>query len=550
MLDLFTCQSPYQTNREDVKREQIDGFIDEVAGTDVDAIMVCPTAWRLPLYPSRVDPRWTPASDLRPLDEPGVECDVKYFERVYYRVRRYMQKGEDPLALTLAAARRNGFGAFISYRMNDHHYLQYESSPTHSSVWRDHWQWRLPHPGQAEPVEHQAHILNYLVPEVRAWYFAILRELAETYDIDGIEFDFMRSPQFFPADRIAEGTQLMTAFVRDVRNLLDDLGRRRGRRLLLGCRVPWALEGCAAIGLDVKGWDAAKLVDMVNISLFYKTTCEIRVDEFVRDIRHATTYGELNFVTTSGKTPYGYTNNINRRTTVEQYRALAFSFLTQGVQGISLFNFMYTRDHSFGDPRRIYPGEEPPFAALRGITDRAFLAAQAKHYVFPPSISYLGLDRIRGFRNLPMPLSGRQTREFTFFVADTPADGHFSAAVLKVELDKPEVEFKLVVRLNGTELTPFHGQGELFEPFSKEGLVGLDYMKHYRVPLACLRQGENTLAFAKASVGEYGKSGFTITMVELALYVPERVAAARREPLQRVNGPRRHARRGGRNGRE
>jgi hypothetical protein len=520
MLDLFTCQSPYQSYRDDVGRAQINGFIDEVAGTDVDAVMVCPTAWRLPLYPSVVDPRWTPEHDLAPAPEPGPECDLRYFERAYGRIRRYLRQGEDPLALTVAAARRNRLGVFISYRMNDHHYLQYEDCPTHSSLWRDHWQWRLPAPGQEQPSPGQAQPLNYLVPEVRAWYFAILKELLTNYDVDGLELDFMRSPRFFPETQIAAGRELMTAFVREIRALLDERGRQLGRRLLLGCRVPWTLEGCEAVGLDVQGWDAAGLVDQLNISLFFKATSEVRIADFVRRIGRAKTYGELNFVTVAGRTPYGYLNNINRRTTPEQYRTLAHSFLTQGAHGISLFNFMYTRDHALGDPRRIYRGAEPPFAVLRGITDRAFLARQAKHYIFPPSIGFLGLDRLGGFRSFPLSLSSRQAKEVTFYCADDPASGTFSAAAVKVEVDKPEAEFELVVKLNGRELEPFHGRGELFDPFSKEGLVGPDYIKHYRLPLEGLRQGENAVEFSKATVGEYGKQTLTITVFEFALYTP------------------------------
>ena len=46
MLILFTSQTPYQTYREPVHDDQVRGCVAELAGTGVDALMCCPTAWR------------------------------------------------------------------------------------------------------------------------------------------------------------------------------------------------------------------------------------------------------------------------------------------------------------------------------------------------------------------------------------------------------------------------------------------------------------------------------------------------------------------------
>jgi uncharacterized lipoprotein YddW (UPF0748 family) len=36
-----------------------------------------------------------------------------------------------------------------------------------------------------------------MIPEVRDYYFSILRELCTNYDVDGVELDFQRYPKFF-----------------------------------------------------------------------------------------------------------------------------------------------------------------------------------------------------------------------------------------------------------------------------------------------------------------------------------------------------------------
>ena len=38
---------------------------------------------------------------------------------------------------------------------------------------------------------------NWAVPEVRAQKFALIRELCENYDLDGLELDFLRFYSFF-----------------------------------------------------------------------------------------------------------------------------------------------------------------------------------------------------------------------------------------------------------------------------------------------------------------------------------------------------------------
>jgi hypothetical protein len=58
LLILGTACSPYQSYDDDIKDEQVTGFINELENTDVDVIMCCPTAWRRNLWYSQVDRHW------------------------------------------------------------------------------------------------------------------------------------------------------------------------------------------------------------------------------------------------------------------------------------------------------------------------------------------------------------------------------------------------------------------------------------------------------------------------------------------------------------
>ena len=229
LLCLFTTETPYQTYRTPVDDVQVTGYVRELKGTGVDALMICPQAWMTNLWPSKVDLRWS-----RPerVEERLPEDDLKYYEKVYQRVSRYMRQGKDPVALTVKTTREAGIAPLLSYRMNENHYTFCPDCPTHSDFWRKHPQYRL--------QKHDPN-LDYLHPEVQRYQLSLIDELINNYDIDGFECDFMRQAVFFPPDSVAEGTEVMTGIVRHIRTKLDEVGKQRGKRLYLCVRVPHVL---------------------------------------------------------------------------------------------------------------------------------------------------------------------------------------------------------------------------------------------------------------------------------------------------------------------
>ncbi len=58
--------------------------------------------------------------------------------KAYFRIRRYMMEGKDPVALTIRTARECGIAPFLSYRMNEHHYTNNAEAATHSKFWKEH----------------------------------------------------------------------------------------------------------------------------------------------------------------------------------------------------------------------------------------------------------------------------------------------------------------------------------------------------------------------------------------------------------------------------
>jgi hypothetical protein len=119
---------------------------------------------------------------------------------------------------------------------------------------------------------------SYAFPEVRQFMLSMIREAAETFAVDGVSLGFVRGPEFmgyeqpvlddFRAAYGADGRNVpfddprlraircryLTEFVGDVRQTLDDVGTKKGRRLALSAWVFESLPGNLDRGLDVEDW--------------------------------------------------------------------------------------------------------------------------------------------------------------------------------------------------------------------------------------------------------------------------------------------------------
>ena len=496
LLIAFITQSPRLAFTDDVTDAYISSFVHELRDTDVDCLMVCPTAWRCVLWPSAVDPRWEREDFER--EEPGCWTDLKFYERAFWRIRRYMKTGHDPVQVTVDAARQQDLNLFFSYRMNDNHYFWDRNCPTHDAF-------AVEHPEYSLDPEGRSICLDYGRAEVRDYYLALLRELCETYGPEGLELDFMRHPVFFPPGNEQEGRPILTDFVRRVRSMLDELGEDRDRRLALSVRVPHSPEACRAAALDVLEWDRQGLVDIINVSPHFICTLEpLELDAFRNQVRNARIYGELCHHTGQVQTG-AFTNNILCKCTPIQYETGAHAFLSQGADGISFFNFAYCRDNSLGEPRRAaFPGIEPRFDVLEHITDRARLHPKAKHYWLTT-----------GPGQLPADIPAQTSVDFPLTVYADPELYEFG--LLRILTEENHWERPLRALVNGHELQQTCYTGEPFVPDTFEGVPPPQQSIYYRLPPETLRNGTNVITLHNHIVKGW-LLGITCRKIELALY--------------------------------
>ena len=191
--------------------------------------------------------------------------------------RSYIEQGRDCLQLIIDFCRQHSIEVFWSLRMNDTHDNWFpEMYPEYKKRHPDHLLFQpgdigRPAVGRMEP-HMNATAVDFGRPEIRDRQIAIMEEVCGRYDIDGVEMDFMRQPIYFrptlegrPVE--AEHIEIMNGFVRRVRQMTEELGRKRGRPILVGCRVPNTVSSCREIGLDIERWPAEDLVDLIVTSL-------------------------------------------------------------------------------------------------------------------------------------------------------------------------------------------------------------------------------------------------------------------------------------------
>jgi len=477
---LFNHELLIVTGQKNNSPAYIASYIDKLAGTDVDAVLCCPTMWRTNVFPSQVDLGWKRYDPQQPLSK----------FKGYDYMMRYLQSGGDPVRETLDACRKQGKAFFISYRLNDHHYVTDRTWPTHHALWREHPEyWLADSDTSPYSGSDQVRLLNYLLAPVRDYYFAIIEELCTRYDVDGVELDFQRFPRFFPNAQMEEGRGVMTAFVQRIRQMLDQRGQQRGQRLPLCIRVPETLAKCEKAGLDVPGWDAAGLVDMINVSPSYIHTLELGIEEFKARAPHAKIYGEMNYVTYQNSKVSKFAR---RFTTIAAYRGSALNLLFRGADGLSLFNYDY-----------VAPDKRREMAeGLKRITDVEFLRLASKNYVVSS-----------GFGSLP----ATNEKTLNLVIPDDTTKVHFSRAVLRVETRADSSQQEIDVRLNGQALEACeHKERELFPPLADNaGYAAREMLKFYTVPLDALRCGNNCIELKNH---DRRKGSCTFVSLEVALY--------------------------------
>ena len=362
--------------------------------------------------------------------------------------------------------------------------------------------------------------LDYTYDGVRAGILTFIKEVLAAYEVDGVEFDYMRQCHMFEPGEGREKAHLLTDFTRKARQLLDAAAQRRGRsRLLLGVRVPQTLEECDYLGFDVTTWIKDGLVDYVVASDFFYTDFNAKTEDFVKltEATDCKIYPAISPVITWG--------NEHHLLRPEHYRAAAQNFYAFGAQGISPYNYQYHWQSmispSYPGPIYMWPAA---LGYLRELRDPQTAAQGDRHYLFHPlwekGAPTVGVkdDRIVLDRAESAPQGSQRFR-----VAEDLSDPKLRAILQFKAVGIAEDE-NLGIQINGT-VVPDSYVTRVFDPDGQNEWQGrelpafylyvIDLPRGMRDPL--ISNGDNQLTVRL--IPTEGENEGTVTIDELEVYV-------------------------------
>ena len=325
-------------------KRMLEEMIDEEAAAHVDALSYCLfTAFWSDLPNSKV-------TDLFPWRPPGVD-----------------EAGIDPLKVLMDRCRRHNMKFIADIRMNDRHGVP------PNGIMKEHPEWALFNGAW-----------DYQFDGVRQAMLDFTKEVLDTYDVDGIEYDYMRWCHMFKRGEGAANTDILTEFMRKSRKLLDDTAKRRGcERLLFGVRIPQLIGECEYLGYDLPTWIKECLVDYVVPSDFFHTDTNMKTEDFVKltEGTDCKVYPAIHNAMSQDAPGEHW-----KVMTAANFRAAAQNFYAFGADGISPYNYQRAWGRRFAAEVRaasyacyMWPGA---LGYVRELRYPDQIAENDRHYMF------------------------------------------------------------------------------------------------------------------------------------------------------------------------
>ena len=465
------------------------GVVDQ-PGSQIDAIM-----WELHPGSAAAYP-----SDLLPY--PGLTS-----------LRTWLDQGIDWLERVVAETKRRGLEVWWTHRISevdldaDSNQMTTERSPM-----------KIEHPDWTLKTWWWQGMWNLAVPEVRSHKVAVLRELAERYDFDGIQINYARHLPVLPVGRQWELRDAPTELMRGVRDALNDIAAARGRPILLGAKVPETVDGCRTDGLDVCTWANEGLVDLLTIG---SRTFTMDIAAYRQELAEAGGMARQRSPKLYPCYDDHHASDAYRHVPLQTVRGVVGNWLAQGADGVVTFNWSNAL-------AEVYQQHDLPALNLSAAHAPAYLEMGSaetmagkdttfvteRRGVFPWSEGYFCKNEHFA---LPLILAHAGTPS----VVSTRVDVDVSAArgvELGVVVSNMQPDDSITAHLNGAELAqlkrddshkdpqiftpepqPPAGRATLAEPDPNQRLTLL----RYAVDAAALTTGPNEISLQANRAGPY-----------------------------------------------
>ena len=344
--------------------------------------------------------------------------------------REMIARGIDVIELLITATKEMGAQAWLSVRMNDHHFpddREFNSTLSYEKA------------GKLGVNGSRAY-LDFTENEVQNYYKAYISELCSRYAADGIELDFLRSAPVM-SNVTEENTEKLTAFVYEIAKTV----RAKGKDI--SARVYSTPEQNASFGIDAPTWVANGSVTTLTVSgwyipTYYSIPVKAWREEIARKNVEKRSYSLLcgtDWAVRCDSRPYeGYAMWM----TLEHLRGFASNVYSQGADGVYFFNHFMPD----GDEGAItYYLTENGMLEGKNVLKDKLLAAETHEAAEQGECSYV--NTCQDYSNTLYPIKLQSGESFSFKINTGRRSGARDYTVI-VGTESTDGEAK--VEVNGT----------------------------------------------------------------------------------------------------
>ena len=256
------------------------------------------------------------------------------YSSIPYWMYRLQEEGIDPVPYWLKGCRDNGINPWLTFRMNDCHDSDKETSFLRGELFyraRDNG-WMI---GKEYGYYHTC--FDYSVSQIRETMLNYIREQTLRYGPYGIELDWQREMYCF--DYLHEDNEkivgVMNGFMRDVSAVVREAENRWGHDIKITARLMRDIDQCKVFGFDVRTWEKEGLIDGITVTPRF-TSCDSDMDiaKWKKELPSIEIYAGIETrVCPDGTCVEGAVAN------AAVARGYAAQYLSQGADGAYFFNY-------------------------------------------------------------------------------------------------------------------------------------------------------------------------------------------------------------------
>ena len=337
-----------------MQKEEYQQGVDELLGTPVEAIMFCLGDGRTVLHDTKVGELW--GHNVK-------KWNHLIFRRAHQNALGLIRRGCDPLALICERAHQYGKEVYPTLLVQQGRGERDEDLRC-SNFRFDNTALEIGVGGDLPADFPGLTALDFKHREVRDERFALIKETLYRYPVDGFELQMNYQPIYFHPDEVAAGRKIMTEWVRKVYRAV----KRSGRRRELAIRIPYSLEGCYSIGLDIRAWLKEGIVDVLIGQAFSGPEL---LDSTV-DFRPLVAAAKGTQTRIHAALQSHVDSDRLGEATIEMVRGAACNYWDQGIDGLYLA-------HWFGN----WPYQASFYEKLRELPYPEVMEARDKIYYLP-----------------------------------------------------------------------------------------------------------------------------------------------------------------------